>query len=154
MNRMKSPDELLKDAQEYVAKHCEGKPNPLAAAAYIEGYTRAFDDYMGEYPIPENIEFTDDFMMFWNLYDKKVGKEKCQKLWFKLSKKDKGECLDYIPLYKQAQPDKKFRKNPETFLRNKSWKDELIFNNGKQYNPEQQLQSVVTSLAEEVYGDR
>jgi hypothetical protein len=34
--------------------------------------------------------------------------------------------MDYIPKYKIAQPDKKFRKDPQTFLNNKSWLDEII----------------------------
>jgi hypothetical protein len=67
-----------------------------------------------------------DFDTFWNTYNKKVGREKCLKLWAKLSAKDKAECLSYIPLYVKAQPDKQYRKNPETFLRNKSWHDEII----------------------------
>ena len=153
---MKSPDEVIRLAREYVNKHNDGKQNPLAVEAFIEGYTMAFDDHIDDCTSNNDfkIEIIDEFGMFWNLYDKKVGKEKCQKLWHKLSKKDKEKCLDYIPLYKQAQPDKKFRKNPETFLRNKSWNDELIYNNEQRYNPEKQLRSVVTSLAEEVYGDR
>ncbi len=71
-----------------------------------------------------------DFNFFWNAYEKKVGRPKCEKLWAKLTLKEKKACLDYIPLYKQAQPDKQYRKNPETFLRNKSWNDELIYRNG------------------------
>lgn len=70
------------------------------------------------------------FNFFWNAYEKKVGRPKCEKLWAKLTLKEKKACLDYIPLYKQAQPDKQYRKNPETFLRNKSWNDELIYRNG------------------------
>ena len=70
------------------------------------------------------------FDFFWNAYEKKVGRPKCEKLWAKLTLTEKKACLDYIPLYKQAQPDKQYRKNPETFLRNKSWNDELIFRNG------------------------
>lgn len=69
---------------------------------------------------------TQGFDTFWNLYDKKVGKPKCIKLWARLSQKDKEQCLAYIPYYVQAQPDKQYRKNPETFLRNKSWHDEII----------------------------
>lgn len=150
-NTMKSPDEILEMAHKYVLEHNECKPNPLAVAAFIEGYTTAYNDYFGEYPLPDpQVEVIGDFEMFWNLYDKKVGREKCQKLWSKLSKRDKEKCLDYIPLYKLAQPDKKYRKNPETFLRNKSWNDELIYTNEQRYNPEQQLQSVVASLAAEV----
>lgn len=68
------------------------------------------------------------FEEFWNLYDKKVGdKRKVQKKWKKLKESDHEEILNYLPKYIQSQPDKKFRKNPETFLNNESWKDELIF---------------------------
>ena len=70
------------------------------------------------------------FDTFWNAYDKKVGRPKCEKLWEKLTAQEKGQCLSYIPLYKQAQPDKQYRKNPETFLRNKAWNDEIIYRNG------------------------
>mgnify|MGYP006873190984 CR=1 FL=1 len=80
-----------------------------------------------EYPATDDEAFCTEFKTFWAAYDKKIGREKCEKLWAKLTIKEKKECLDYIPLYKQAQPDKQYRKNPETFLRNKSWNDELIF---------------------------
>ncbi len=64
----------------------------------------------------------------WETYDKKVGnKEKLIVKWNKLSQKDKVKIMEYIPLYKQAQPEKIYRKNFETFLNNKSWNDELIF---------------------------
>ena len=72
--------------------------------------------------------------------------------------------FEYIPKYKQAQPDKQYRKNPETFLRNRSWEDELIFknnnngqnsngNNKTEYHPTndelvRQTASVVSELAE------
>lgn len=69
------------------------------------------------------------FSIFWNLYEKKVGRPKCEKLWAKLTAKERNDCLSYIPFYKQAQPDKQYRKNPETFLRNKSWNDEIIYHN-------------------------
>jgi hypothetical protein len=42
--------------------------------------------------------------------------------------------MEHVAKYKQAQPDKKFRKNPETYLNNKSWNDEIIGTNGKQNN--------------------
>lgn len=70
-----------------------------------------------------NIPFSD----FWNAYDKKAGnKEKLSRRWDKLSDADRQAIMNYIPLYIRAQPDKKFRKNPETFLNNKSWNDEII----------------------------
>ena len=34
--------------------------------------------------------------------------------------------MDYIPKYKLAQPEKKYRKDPQTFINKKSWLDELV----------------------------
>lgn len=74
-------------------------------------------------------ETIDQFNSFWNLYDKKITKDKAYNLFKKLSQNDIDSLMAYIPKYKTAQPDKKFRKNPDTFLRNKSWNDEIIGDN-------------------------
>lgn len=66
------------------------------------------------------------FDKFWNLYDKKVGKDKAKKLYDCTTRKDREAIFEHIPLYKQSQPEKQYRKNPETYLRNHSWKDEVI----------------------------
>lgn len=67
------------------------------------------------------------FENFWDDYDKKIGnKEKLSRLWDKLSDDDKLKIKAYIPRYKAAKPDKQFRKNPQTFLNNKGWEDEII----------------------------
>lgn len=67
------------------------------------------------------------FDIFWNLYDKKVGKkEKVKKKWYKLTKGVQQKIIDYIPKYIESQPDKVYRKHPETFLNNESWNDEII----------------------------
>lgn len=88
-----------------------------------------------------------DFDFFWNDYDKKVGdKEKIKKKWESLSDQDREDIMTYIPLYKQAQPDKQYRKNPDTFLNNKSWKDEIITSNGKQSNTSQSRQADASQL--------
>ena len=77
------------------------------------------------------------FSDFWDLYDKKVGsKIKLEKKWEKISEEDRAKIREYIPRYKKSQQDKMFRKNPETFLNNESWNDEIInetknINNGK-----------------------
>ncbi len=70
-----------------------------------------------------------DFELFWNLYDKKVGKDKAELKWAKLTLADQQKIMQHVPKYKVAQPDKKYRKNPETYFNNKSWNDELIQNN-------------------------
>jgi hypothetical protein len=72
-------------------------------------------------------EINISFDSFWDLYDKKTGeKGKLLDKWERLSDSDRSLIMEYIPKYKIAQPDKKFRKDPQTFLNNKSWNDELI----------------------------
>jgi len=77
-----------------------------------------------EFEILEKYPFDD----FWELYDKKVGsKKKCQKKWQKLNDEIKEKIMLHIPKYVESTPEKKFRKNPETYLNNESWNDEIIF---------------------------
>jgi hypothetical protein len=76
-----------------------------------------------EQEIVLNVIFDD----FWDFYDKKVGeRKKLEKKWSALTNKDRLDIMDHIPKYKSAQPDKKFRKDPQTYLNNKSWLDEVI----------------------------
>lgn len=117
---------------------------------FFEAGTLLFDGSVGCGTTATYSEVCDvnaPFEQFWNLYDKKVGKPKAEKLWHKLSMSERISCLNYIPLYKQAQPDKQFRKNPETFLRNKSWNDELIYrSNGNSKPTLEQQQSKLASI--------
>lgn len=72
-------------------------------------------------------EINISFDIFWDLYDKKVGdKEKLKKKWASLKDDDRSLIIEYIPKYKMIQPEKKFRKDPQTFFNNSSWNDELI----------------------------
>ncbi len=81
-----------------------------------------------------DVQVDDEFCFekVWNLYDKKVGdKDKLRKKFEKLPRAERAKIFEYVPAYKISQPDKKYRKNFETFLNNKSWNDELIFKDGK-----------------------
>ena len=66
------------------------------------------------------------FERFWDLYDKKKGREKCEKYWDKLKQEEIDAIFINIPLYIKSEPDKQFRKDPATYLYNKSWNDEII----------------------------
>lgn len=70
---------------------------------------------------------TVSFDTFWSLYDKKVDRSACEKKWNKLSERDRKAAIDYIPKYKEAQPNKQYRKNPETYLNRRAWENEIIF---------------------------
>lgn len=76
-----------------------------------------------------------DFEFFWDFYDKRVGdKTKIKKKWDKLTDLEREKAFNFIEAYKICQPDKQFRKNPETFLNNKSWNDEIIERNNNSTN--------------------
>ena len=65
----------------------------------------------------------DSFNRFWEMYEKKVDKMKCTKLWIKLSEEEKNDIFAKLPIYKNSTPDIKFRKNPTTWLNGKCWLD-------------------------------
>lgn len=72
-------------------------------------------------------ELNIDFDSFWSAYDKKVGdKEKLKKKWQALTDAERESAMSYIPNYILSRPDKQFRKDPATFLNNKSWNDEIV----------------------------
>lgn len=75
----------------------------------------------------DRVKEKESFDTFWNLYDKKTGKEKCQKKWKTISFDDQEIILNSIPQYVAAIPDKQYRKNPFTYLNNKSWEDEILY---------------------------
>lgn len=79
-------------------------------------------------PIQAEIELWPTFDHFWDLYDKKNDRGKCEKTWQKLTQDDKEKIMLHLPDYKKQQPDRKFRKDPYTYLYNKSWNNE-IYNN-------------------------
>lgn len=80
----------------------------------------------------EIVNSKSEFDLFWELYDKKVGdKGKIASKYNKLSMEDKQAIHLHVPKYIQSQPDKKYRKNPETYLNNKSWLDEIILPNSQ-----------------------
>jgi uncharacterized protein YdaU (DUF1376 family) len=68
------------------------------------------------------------FDLFWDAYDKKVGKPNSIKAWAKINfeKYPVQEIVDCAKKDKLAKPDSKFRKDPERWLRGQHWLDELI----------------------------
>ena len=102
------------------AKSPKNDSTSKAYAKHMETETETINETINE-------DVNVDFEWFWNHYEKKVGeKGKLKKKWNNLSDEERQNAMNYIDLYKQSVPDKQFRKNPETFLNNKSWNDEII----------------------------
>ena len=66
------------------------------------------------------------FEEWWNAYDKKVSKEKAITKWNILTIDEKQLALKIVESYVNSTPDKTFRKDPTTYLNNKSFNDEII----------------------------
>lgn len=88
--------------------------------------------------LTEKILKDDRFDEFWELYGKKVGKEKAKAKWSRLKDKEKEACLLAIPNYKIARPDPTYRKDPERYLSHRVWEDELPTNQTIQQTNNQQ----------------
>jgi hypothetical protein len=72
------------------------------------------------------------FEIFWDLYDKKVGdRKKLETKWSSLTDEERSQVIEHIPKYKEARPDKKYRKDPQGYLNNKVWQDEIISDSSK-----------------------
>jgi hypothetical protein len=107
------------DAQKPVSSHENGhRDNFEGTVPTIDG--RPIVDVEDEGPI---------FSEFWEAYDKRVNIDGARAVWDVLSVADHEAIMAYIPQYKRAQPNKKFRYNPLTFLTKRAWKDELIQEN-------------------------
>lgn len=79
--------------------------------------------------IKEEIKTCLNFDEFWDLYDKKVGKPNTLKLFEKTTEHERELIKNYIPKYKISKSEVKYRKDPERFLKNKVWEDEIITQN-------------------------
>jgi len=70
------------------------------------------------------------FISFWNKYDKKAGIKKAEASWLKLTDQERVLAMDHTKKYVISKPDKQFRKDPTSYLSNKSFNDEIIQTHG------------------------
>jgi hypothetical protein len=66
-----------------------------------------------------------EFNIFWNLYNKKMARAKCEPLWNKLNDSDREKIIETLPLFLSNIKDKQFQPFPQTYLNQKRWEDEL-----------------------------
>lgn len=65
------------------------------------------------------------FEMFWNLYDKKIDRPKAKTTFMALTLTEMGEAIKGVKAYVDSTPDKKYRKNPRTWLNARGWENEI-----------------------------
>lgn len=98
--------------------------------------------------VAEDLSDEYSFERFWDEYDKKCGpKDKIKKKWDKLPINVRKEIFEYIPKYKQSQPEKCYRKHPYTFLNQRGWEDEIIMHNDRQLTKQQAMRDIACKAA-------
>jgi hypothetical protein len=72
------------------------------------------------------VDFTVSFDMFWQKYDKKINRKRCEPLWEKLPKGKQVTAWAGIDAYNRFLQLNSWRKkaDPETYLRNEMWDNE------------------------------
>jgi DNA-binding Lrp family transcriptional regulator len=75
----------------------------------------------------ENIKVinNDRFEEFWEMYGKKIGKDKAKAKWGRLKESERDAILISIPKYKESRPDPTYRKDPERYIGHRVWEDEI-----------------------------
>lgn len=64
------------------------------------------------------------FAEFWVMYGKKLEKTKCIRKYATIDEAERAEIKKALPAYIAATPDVRFRKNPQTYLNGRCWRDE------------------------------
>ena len=74
------------------------------------------------------------FEMFWNLYDKKVSYNQTRTAFMQQTLQDMGKAVKSVKAYIDSTPNKEYRKNPTTWIRQKCWNDEIVVEKIKKTN--------------------
>lgn len=89
---------------------------------------------------------------FWNAYDKKIERAETEKKWLKLSQAEKEKVMSHVPRYVVATPNAQYRKNPTTYLNQKTYLDEIVIpqqnGNPKPTAADRQRESVIKAVNE------
>ncbi len=107
--------------------------------------TKQLNQQNGEIEVvqPKNAQtnYSDDFLKWWFLYDKSDagGKKQCFAKWAKLPQPEKDLILKHTAYYVKKQPEKQYRKNPETYLNQKPYED---FNQQQAAQPKREREVV------------
>lgn len=71
-----------------------------------------------------------DFNLFWNLYPKKIARTKCEPKWNKLTLEQQNKIITTLPSFIKYKPFETYNHpNPETYLNQERWNDEIPVNN-------------------------
>lgn len=90
---------------------------------------------------------------FWDKYDKKVGKPNAEKLFKKIDQAGREKIMVHLDHY--LMTEKQYRKDPERYLKHKTWEDEIITKqqNGHSKNGQPTPEDLARSFEQRVKQD-
>jgi hypothetical protein len=98
-------------------------------------------------PAADAVNVWPSFEDFWDKYEKKEDRLKCEKKWKTIKQGAREKIMEHLELYVRSTPDKKYRKNPITYLNNESWNNEIIIpTNGTTPTPRLTAQGTLDRL--------
>lgn len=71
----------------------------------------------------KELSLESDFDLFFKAYDKQEGRVPCQREWHEIDAREYPKILLHVGRYVAATPDKKFRKLPVNYLKDRTWLD-------------------------------
>lgn len=69
------------------------------------------------------------FQDWWNLYDYKLDRKRCERLWSRMSQSEKEQAMEHTQRYTPTtHTDGTFpsRRHPGTYLQNGNWNDDAL----------------------------
>lgn len=76
----------------------------------------------------------EEFESIWIMYERKGNKKTSLSKYLKLKDEQKLKLSIHLPKYVESTPDKKFRKNFETYINQECWEDEILTIEKKKVN--------------------
>jgi uncharacterized protein YdaU (DUF1376 family) len=150
--RMKKDAEISAIRSEVGKKGVEAKKKSNFAEPKAKAKQKQNTEYDNEYDNEDNndneLSIWPTFQDFWDAYDKKQSRPKCEKKWKKIEQGAREKIMQHLEVYIPSTPDKQYRKNPETYLNNESWNDEIIIKlNGTTDKRTEHIRSLATNFA-------
>jgi hypothetical protein len=87
-------------------------------------YKQTYEGLLAEFESENKRVNAIPFAEWWDAYDKKVGTEKARKKWDSLTIAEQKRAMEHTPRYVAVTPDKNYRKDPTTYLNQKTYNDE------------------------------
>lgn len=90
------------------------------------------------------------FDEFWNLYGKKVDKERAFKHWKRMRQDDRAKAITFIPTYLATIKDKQYQKYPLTYLNARLWEEGNDFLTQTQEPTQPKQQEISSSISKQI----